>query len=525
MTLQRWTGNSPSVAQVSTLTPVGPIPGDLFSVVCNGKAVTYTTAAGTVADVCSGLQAALASSANPEFLEIGWVNSSTYVKATSNLKGRPFTITASVTPSVLAVPTMGAPTGVSGGTLTNSTTYYYVMTATNAAGQTTQSAQVSFTATSPNLTAVLTWAAITGATGYKIYRSTTSGTYGASTLLTTIGSGATVTYNDTGSATTTGTPPGSNGATSPVTFTLANTVTSAGPNDWSVAANWSTNAVPVTGDNVLITGTSTPILYGLGQSAVTLASLQIDASFTGTIGNPDFNPSGYYEYRSTYLAIWATTTTIGLNGGSGSGRLRLNFGTVQTAVSVYATASPADPGLTALQIRGTNASNTLFAYAGNIGLAVQSGETATFATVTSSFLSNQNSDVSLYGGTGLTLTNLNQNGGKVTLNGGFTTGKITGGNLYVLGTGASTTITLDAANLAWYSSGTITTLNVGPGAVADFSKDARSKTVTTCTLYAGATLRDTNAAVTYTNGIAMAQTRLADVTIDLGENRTIGLLV
>ena len=66
-----------------------------------------------------------------------------------------------------------------------------------------------------------------------------------------------------------------------------------------------------------ITGTSTSILYGLSQSAVTLTLLQIDASFTGTIGNPNYNPSGYYEYRPTYLAIGATTTTIGENGGAG----------------------------------------------------------------------------------------------------------------------------------------------------------------------------------------------------------------
>src|SRR5262249_43097328 len=51
-----------------------------------------------------------------------------------------------------------------------------------------------------------------------------------------------------------------------------------GPNDWSVAKNWSLGTVPATGDDVII-DIPIPIFYGLAQSAVTLASLTIAATF------------------------------------------------------------------------------------------------------------------------------------------------------------------------------------------------------------------------------------------------------
>ncbi len=106
----------------------------------------------------------------------------------------------------LAVPsgiTAGSP--ASGGSFAAGT-YYWVVTATNAAGETIQSSQVSATLSASQKIAI-SWTQVPGATGYKVYRSTTSGTYGSSSLLTSITNGTTVSYTDTGSATATGTPP------------------------------------------------------------------------------------------------------------------------------------------------------------------------------------------------------------------------------------------------------------------------------------------------------------------------------
>lgn len=115
--------------------------------------------------------------------------------------------------------TLAAPTGltaslVSGGSLSLAP-YWWQITALNAQGETIGSSQVTAAPTTTGIQAVLlAWNTVTGATGYKIYRATTSG--GESTspaLVTTISSGSTTSYTDTGVATTTGAVPASNTAT------------------------------------------------------------------------------------------------------------------------------------------------------------------------------------------------------------------------------------------------------------------------------------------------------------------------
>ena len=71
---------------------------------------------------------------------------------------------------------MGAPglSTSSGGSLTASTTYYYVVTALGYWGE-TLGTEAHLATTSSNKTIKLTWSAFSGATGYKIYRGTAAG--------------------------------------------------------------------------------------------------------------------------------------------------------------------------------------------------------------------------------------------------------------------------------------------------------------------------------------------------------------
>lgn len=108
----------------------------------------------------------------------------------------------------------------SGGTFAAGT-YYWKVTATNSLGESTGSLETTQTLVN-NGSCNLQWAQVTGATGYKVYRATSSG--GESTtpaLVTTIGSGSTVTYTDTGTAVSSGAVPASNTAAVPVLFPLA----------------------------------------------------------------------------------------------------------------------------------------------------------------------------------------------------------------------------------------------------------------------------------------------------------------
>lgn len=114
-------------------------------------------------------------------------------------------VTTTAAVAALAAPaiTLGA-TAATGGTFAAGT-YYWKVTATDSFGETIGSNEVSATLVASG-TQVLNWTAITGATGYKVYRGTTAG--GQDKLITTLG--AVTTYTDTGTAGTTAAVPTAN---------------------------------------------------------------------------------------------------------------------------------------------------------------------------------------------------------------------------------------------------------------------------------------------------------------------------
>jgi len=89
--------------------------------------------------------------------------------------------------------------------------YYYVVTAVNAAGETRRSIQSTGTLLAGANTAVqLCWTPIAGALQYKLYRTSVPGVYGANSFIATLD---TTCYKDVALVATAGTPPGVNGAT------------------------------------------------------------------------------------------------------------------------------------------------------------------------------------------------------------------------------------------------------------------------------------------------------------------------
>lgn len=122
-------------------------------------------------------------------------------------------------PQYLAVPVVTV-TAAAGGTLTASTTYLYVVTAIDEYGETVASNEVTGTTTATDLTLMLDWADITGATGYRVYRTAAAGASGSETLLATT---TTSTYTDDGSvAPGAGVPPTENTAVYYPTKTFGN---------------------------------------------------------------------------------------------------------------------------------------------------------------------------------------------------------------------------------------------------------------------------------------------------------------
>tara|TARA_R110000868_G_scaffold113676_2_gene304901 strand:- start:362 stop:1666 length:1305 start_codon:yes stop_codon:yes gene_type:complete len=378
--------------------------------------------------------------------------------------------------------------------VTFSTGRYYDFTA----GSTTTATVVSNLVTAWNLLSAATypeWAEITASANTTTLSLThdTAGTAFAVTL-TPLETG--------GGAADAQTIEGAGTATTGTTATA-----NSGPNDWSVAANWSGGAVPANGDTVYIENSNVDILYGLSQSGVTLAALYIPASYTGKIGLPTTHAASgtaaaYYEYRATELAIGATIFQSGHGDGQGSGRLKINFGSVQTACTVVNTGTTAETGLSAFLFRGTHSSNVLSVFGGTVGVAQLAGQSATLATLNITSTTGGNRFATVYCGTGLgTGVTVVQSGGALTLNAGTTSLTIHGGTC-TLEAGAHPIIDNQGGYIVANTSGTLagTSLTVGSTATLDFDQSAVAKTVTAdITCYRGATVKNGNATLATLN--------------------------
>lgn len=115
-------------------------------------------------------------------------------------------LTDSATGNALTAPVVTDGGAAAGGAFAAGT-YYWVVTAINSRGETIASNEISKTLTL-NQKETLNWGAVSGATGYKVYRGTVSGiqTVRVATL------GAVTTYEDTGTAGTAATVPAENSA-------------------------------------------------------------------------------------------------------------------------------------------------------------------------------------------------------------------------------------------------------------------------------------------------------------------------
>lgn len=222
--------------------------------------LTYFTVTGKYYDVEA--PSTSGSSNAPQFLVV-----SAFVEFTPRLKpGDVEYISNLDLGGTIAAPNVSVAGSTTGGTFAAGT-YYWVVTATNANGETGKSNEVNAALTGSTSSATLSWPQIDGATGYKIYRGTS--TTNENHLITTIGSGSTLTYLDTGTVGSAATPPASNTA------------------EWS--ANTALAIAPVQariylGELQTIDQANTPNIQLLANSAVLgLSTLIYDVSFTNVV--------------------------------------------------------------------------------------------------------------------------------------------------------------------------------------------------------------------------------------------------
>lgn len=327
----------------------------------------------------------------------------------------------------------------------------------------------------------------------------------------------------TGTAATPGTPftfttsvSGGAGTIGAATTTTA----SSGPNDISTAANWTTGALPTGSDAVVFDG-NTNAYFGLtALAAIVPTSITFNPGFTGIVGLPDQNPLGYFEYRQKFLQHVGTLVT----NRSQSGRIKLDFGgTASVTVNQYAAGNPASGEKYAVTLKNTGATCTLNLQDGVVGLAPAAGDSVSFATVNMGSLNNPASDAQLFGGSGATVTTLNQNGGQVTLLTNVTTWNMPAfaGVATLQGSATIGTLNINGpGTMHLQTTGTTTALFLGPTSILDATQVPLGRIIINATLQKGATVKDDSGTITWTNPILMGPgCGIEDLNITAGKNR------
>jgi hypothetical protein len=125
---------------------------------------------------------------------------------------------------------------------------------------------------------------------------------------------------------------------------------------------------------------------GTHTVGVRLNQLECSAAWSGTIGLPTYNASGYLEYRQQFLHIGmlaSGTQQIWIGSGasgSGSSRIKLDTDVDRVDLLVEQTGSGND-GLPAIYFRGNNSGNTVQVLGGELCTAPLPGDVAALASV------------------------------------------------------------------------------------------------------------------------------------------------
>lgn len=185
-----------------------------------------------------------------------------------------------------AAPTLTGST--SGGTLA-AATYYYVISAVNATGESAKSSEANVTTTGSTGSVGLTWPAVLNATSYKVYRGTSTGTEGVYYSVTAPADGVTPSFTDIGGTTQTGSPLAANTtiySLIPTEYFTLVTAALAAPTTINFGVG-SATLPPYVGDEIQIlmtngSGSSQTVTLGTG-AVVTASTLVVANGKTGNI--------------------------------------------------------------------------------------------------------------------------------------------------------------------------------------------------------------------------------------------------
>lgn len=295
------------------------------------------------------------------------------------------------------------------------------------------------------------------------------------------------------------------------------TTASAGPCHWDTAANWSDGVVPANTDDVRIENSDVNICYGLSQSAVTLASLFVDLSYTGKIGLPrteftttadgETTDTTAREYRDTYLDIGADRIEYGRSSGIGTanGSSRIKIDNAKAGASVFVchdTGSTADGALPAIRYLAANANADVDIREAPAGFGIGADDPSETSTIGDINITALASTTRVIIGDGVTWTNLFQTGGTNLAQGAADVTKVenNGGTLTLEGDFAITTLEQNSGttrpNNVKTGADEVTTVNLNGGTL-DTLRSSEPRTFGTVN-HDGGTLDQDDAVLTIT---------------------------
>jgi hypothetical protein len=250
--------------------------------------------------------------------------------------------------------------------------------------------------------------------------------------------------------------------------------TSTSSTDPTVGANWTkddgtTGTAPTSGDDAVVQGVPGSVLAVINAAdmhTVTLNSLTVNIP----TGGPTIGTAG----NGGYWRISATTSKV-----TGGGRIKIDFGSVQTNCTANANGASADAGQEAIRFIGTHASNIFSVTGGPVGIATnQPYELSTAAPINVSNNGTCNTGASVAVGSVNTVSGGTYNGNSA-LSGTLTIGK--GSSASSNGSGTIAAV----MNLGtWTENGTGTVTAVDNYGTADVSGSS-GVTWTTGRIYPG----------------------------------------
>lgn len=271
--------------------------------------------------------------------------------------------------------------------------------------------------------------------------------------------------------------------------TGTDSTTNQSPNDVNDAVNFSTGAVVANGDTLVFDNNDVDVLYNLGASANTPDAINVFGTWNAGLGLPKLNRLGnYFEYRSRYLTLKATTVNIGSPDGSGPNLYMHDNGATAGTWNIWGTGSNPEAEVPCALLLGSSASNALNVMGGSVGIAFFAGETANF----SGGLNITGGTVTC--GTGVTLSGITQSSGTLDTSSALGAVAQQGGS-HVHRAGNITTLTINGGTFELRANAalTITNMTIGDGATLDLSLCDAAITVTnTATLKGAWTINDPN---------------------------------